>query len=45
LGQTFAVTQKGDQIEFKGDNGLVGQAKLTSRISLTGSPAVGTHSA
>jgi hypothetical protein len=37
-GQTFTVTQNGDQIEFKSDNGFVGQAKLTSRISLSGSP-------
>jgi hypothetical protein len=35
-GQTFTVTQEGDQIEFKSDNGFVGQAKLTSRISLSG---------
>src|SRR5271165_1827075 len=32
------VTQSGDQIEFKSDNGLVGNAKLTSRISLSGLP-------
>jgi hypothetical protein len=37
-GQTFTVTQNGDQIEFKSDNGFVGQAKLTSRISLSGAP-------
>jgi hypothetical protein len=36
LGQTFAVTQNGDQIEFKSDKGFVGQAKLTSPISLSG---------
>jgi hypothetical protein len=35
-GQTFTVTQNGDQIEFKSDTGFVGQAKLTSRISLSG---------
>jgi hypothetical protein len=37
-GQTFTVTQNGDRIEFKSDNGFVGQAKLTSRISLSGTP-------
>jgi hypothetical protein len=37
-GQSFAVTQSGDQIEFKSDNGYVGHAKLTSRISLSGFP-------
>jgi hypothetical protein len=37
-GQMFTVTQSGDQIEFKSDNGLVGNAKLTSRISLSGLP-------
>ena len=35
-GQTFKVTQKGDQIEFKSENGVAGQAKFTSRISLSG---------
>src|ERR1700758_1738859 len=35
-GQTFTVTQSGDQIEFKADNGFIGHAKLTSRISLSG---------
>jgi|SRR4029453_10912648 hypothetical protein len=35
--QTFTVTQNGDQIEFKSENGLVGQAKFTSPISLSGS--------
>jgi hypothetical protein len=37
-GQVLTVTQSGDQIEFKSDNGLVGHAKLTSRISLSGLP-------
>jgi hypothetical protein len=37
-GQTFTVTQSGDQIEFKSDNGFVGHAKFTSRISLSGTP-------
>ncbi len=37
-GQTFTVTQTGDQIEFKSDKGFVGHAKLTSRISLSGDP-------
>lgn len=37
-GQTFTVTQNDDQIEFKSDNGFVGQAKFTSRISLSGTP-------
>jgi hypothetical protein len=37
-GQNFTVTQNGDQIEFKSDNGFVGQAKLTSRVSLSGTP-------
>jgi hypothetical protein len=37
-GQTFTVAQSGDQIEFKSDDGLVGNAKLTSRISLSGLP-------
>jgi hypothetical protein len=36
-GQTFTVTQSGDQIEFKSENGVVGDAKFTSPISLTGS--------
>jgi hypothetical protein len=31
-GQMFTVTQSGDQIEFKSDNGFVGQAKLTSGL-------------
>jgi hypothetical protein len=35
-GEMFTVTQSGDQIEFKSDNGLIGNAKLTSRISLSG---------
>ena len=35
-GQTFTVTQNGDQIEFKSDTGVVGQARFTSRISLSG---------
>ena len=37
-GQTFTVTQNGDQIEVKSDDGLAGSAKLTSRISLSGLP-------
>ena len=37
-GEMFTVTQSGDQIEFKSDNGLVGNAKLTSRTSLSGLP-------
>jgi hypothetical protein len=37
-GQIFTLTQNGDQIEFKSDSGFVGQAKLTSRISLSGTP-------
>ena len=37
-GQTFTVTQSGDQLEFKSDIGLVGRARLTSPISLSGSP-------
>jgi hypothetical protein len=37
-GQTFTVTQNGDQIEFKSETGVVGQAKFTSRISLSGTP-------
>jgi hypothetical protein len=35
-GQSFTVTQSGDQIDFKSDNGFVGHAKLTSPISLSG---------
>jgi len=35
-GHTFTVTQKGDQIEFKSETGVAGQAKFTSRISLSG---------
>jgi hypothetical protein len=35
-GNTFTVTQNGDQIEFKSDSGFVGHAKFTSRISLSG---------
>jgi len=34
-GQTFTVTQTGDQIEFKSDAGVTGHAKLTSEISLS----------
>ena len=37
-GQTFTVTQNGDQIEFESDSGFVGQAKFTSRVSLSGTP-------
>ncbi len=37
-GQSFTVTQAGDQIDFRSDNGYVGHAKLTSRISLSGTP-------
>ena len=37
-GQTFTVTQTGAELEFKSDNGFVGHAKLTSRISLSGTP-------
>ncbi len=37
-GQTFTVTQTGNQIEFKSDTGFVGHARLTSRISLSGEP-------
>src|SRR4029453_7762272 len=37
-GQTFTVTQSGDQIEFKSDNGFVGQPKFRSRISLSATP-------
>jgi hypothetical protein len=37
-GEVFTVTQSGGQIEFKSDNGLVGNAKLTSPISLSGVP-------
>jgi hypothetical protein len=37
-GESFTVTQSGDQIEFKSNNGFVGNAKLTSRISLSGLP-------
>jgi hypothetical protein len=37
-GQTFTVTQNGDQIEFKSDTGYVGHAKPTSPISVGASP-------
>ena len=37
-GQSFTVTQSGDHIEFKSDSGYVGHAKVTSAISLSGSP-------
>jgi hypothetical protein len=37
-GQTFTVTQSGDQVEFKSENGLIGHARFTSPISLSGSP-------
>src|SRR4029077_9916741 len=37
-GQTFTVTQSGDQIEFKSETGFAGQAKFTSRVSLSGTP-------
>jgi hypothetical protein len=37
-GQTFTVTQTGAELEFKSDGGVVGHAKLTSSISLSGIP-------
>ena len=37
-GQTFTVAQTGVELEFKSDNGFVGHAKLTSPISLSGTP-------
>ena len=36
-GQTFTLTQSGDQIEFKSENGI-GHAGFTSPISLSGPP-------
>ena len=36
-GQTFTVTQNGEEIEFKSESGFVGHAKFTSQISLSGS--------
>jgi hypothetical protein len=42
-GQTFTVTQIGTELEFKSDGGVVGHAKLTSSISLSGIPP-GTRS-
>src|SRR4051794_21236619 len=36
-GGTFTLTQSGDGIEFKSDNGFVAHAKFTSPISLSGS--------
>lgn len=38
-GQTYTVTQSGEKLEFKNEKGNVGEAKLTSNISLSaGSP-------
>lgn len=34
-GQTFTVTQAGSILELKSDDGAVGQAKLTSNISMS----------
>jgi hypothetical protein len=36
-GQAFTVTQSGDQVEFKSENSLIGHARFTSPISLSGS--------
>ena len=38
LGQMFTVTQSGDQIDFKSDKDVIGRAKLTSRVTLSGLP-------
>ena len=35
-GQNFTVTQTGAELEFKSDKGVVGHAKFTSSISLSG---------
>jgi hypothetical protein len=35
--QTFSITQNGDELEFKSENGM-GHAKFTSSISLSGTP-------
>ena len=37
-GQNFTVTQTGAELEFKSDKGVVGHAKFTSSISLSGTP-------
>jgi hypothetical protein len=37
-GRIFEVTQSGAHLEFKSDNGVVGQAALTSNISLSAAP-------
>jgi hypothetical protein len=38
-GQTYTVTQSGATVDFKNEKGEIGQAKLTSNISLSaGSP-------
>jgi hypothetical protein len=37
-GQTFTVTQSGDNLDIKNDKGDVGHALLTSNISLSASP-------
>jgi hypothetical protein len=34
-GQTFTVTQSGDHLDMKNDQGLVGRATVTSNISLS----------
>jgi hypothetical protein len=34
-GQTFTVTQSGNDLEMKNDKGLVGRATVTSNISLS----------
>lgn len=35
-GETFTLTQSGDEIGFKSERGFVGDAKFTSPISLSG---------
>jgi len=37
-GQTFTVTQSGNNLDFKNDKGEVGRGTLTSDISLTAGP-------
>jgi len=36
-GQTFTLTQSGDRIEFKSEDGVASHARFTSPISLSGS--------
>ena len=43
LGQTFTVTQSGNNLDMKSDKGEVGRGTLTSDISLTAGPPWNMH--